>query len=183
MTELRRDPVSGSWTLSDYTSEKGDFVGECPFCPGHENLTPPTIRQVTDNTGAWLIRSFSAANPGFIPDTDEQKRAEGLYDKMSNLGAHEIMAESNVHTKTFSSFTETEFMLLVEFYMERIRDLKKDKRFKYIQLFRNHGELTGSYILHPHSHILATPIVPRRIAMELSNSKQHFLKKETVSFL
>jgi UDPglucose--hexose-1-phosphate uridylyltransferase len=182
MTELRRDPVSGSWTVSGYAAAKGDFVGECPFCPGHESMTPETISQVTDKDGAWLIRCFLAGNPPFVLDADESKSAEGLYDKMGNLGAHEIIVESNIHAKTFGSFTEAEFLLIADFYMERIRELKKDKRIKYIQIFRNHGELAGSYIFHPHSHVLATPILPRRIEMELYNARRHYLKKERCLF-
>ncbi len=182
MAELRRDPVSGNWTVSGYTVTKGDFVGECPFCPGHEHMTPPTVSQFTDGGGAWLIRSFGAANPGFVPDTDMGKRAEGLYDKMGNLGTHEIIVECRDHSKTFSSFTESEFILLMEFYMARIRDLKRDRRFQHIQLFRNHGDLAGSYISHPHSHILATPILPRRIETEMHNSLRHYVKKERCLF-
>lgn len=182
MIEFRRDPVSGNWTLAGYVSTKSDFVGECPFCPGHEQATPPTIREVTDMDGAWLMRCFAAENPDFVVDAEELKRAEGLYDKMGNLGAHEIIVESRDHTKTAAGFTEAELLLVYDFYMDRIRDLKKDKRFKYIQVFRNHGELAGSYISHPHSHVLATPIVPRRIEMELENGRRHYQKKERCLF-
>ena len=63
-------------------------------------------------------------------------------------------------------------------YTERIVDLKRDERFKYVQVFKNHGEVAGSYIFHPHSHVLATPIVPQQIMMELANSRNHYLLKE-----
>ncbi len=182
MAELRRDPVSGNWVISGYPMAKGDFVGECPFCPGHEHLTPGTIREVTDKDGAWLIRCFSAATPVFIIEKELDKRAEGLYDKMGNVGAHEIVVENRSHTKTLATFAEGELLLLLEFYMERVRDLKQDKRFKYIQIFKNHGELSGSYIFHPHSHILATPILPQRIEVELANSRRHYLQKERCLF-
>jgi UDPglucose--hexose-1-phosphate uridylyltransferase len=182
MAELRRDPVSGNWVVSGYTTVKGDSVGECPFCPGNEHLTPKAIREVRGPDGAWLVRCFSAANPVFVVEVGENKRAEGLYDKMGNVGAHEIIVESASHTRSLSDFTEDEFLILLDVYAERILDLKKDKRFKYIQTFKNHGELVGSYILHPHSHVLATPIVPQRIELELENSRMHYMKKERCLF-
>lgn len=182
MAELRRDPVSGNWIVSGYATTKSDSVGECPFCPGHENLTPKAIKEITDNEGSWLARCFPSLNPVFAIEVEESKRAEGLYDKMGNVGAHEIIVENRTHTKTFSNFTEAELLLLIQLYIERIRDLKQDKRFKYIQIFKNHGELSGSFIFHPHSHVLATPIMPERIELELANSKRHYLQKERCLF-
>ncbi|MDR2018112.1 MAG: DUF4931 domain-containing protein [Syntrophobacterales bacterium] len=182
MAEFRRDPISGNWVVSGLIMAKGDSAGECPFCPGNENLTPPTIKQYQGSENEWRIRCFAAANPIFLSDIDEAKRAEGLYDKMGNVGAHEIIVENRSHTKSLSSFTEDEFLLLMAFYMERIRDLKQEKRFKHIQIFKNHGELAGSFLFHPHSHLLAMPIVPQMIETELSNTKRRYLQKERCLF-
>jgi UDPglucose--hexose-1-phosphate uridylyltransferase len=182
MAELRRDPVSGNWVVSGYTMTKIASVGECPFCPGNEKLTSKDIARFTDEEGEWLIRCFPASNPVFLVEREADKRAEGLYDKMGNVGAHEIVVENRSHTKTLSGFNTAELLLLTEFYVERLRDLKQDKRFKYIQVFRNHGELAGSFLFHPHSHLLAMPIIPQMIEMELENSKRHYLKKERCIF-
>ena len=125
-----------------------------------------------------LSRAFPAANPVFQIEETENKRAEGFYDKMGTLGAHEIIVEARSHAKTFSTFETAEVSRVVDMYSERILDLKKDKRFKYIQVYKNHGENTGSRISHPHSHVLATPIVPHQLSLELANSKYHYLQKE-----
>ena len=182
VAELRRDPVSGNWVVVGYSMTKTSVVGQCPFCPGNEHLTPPPIRERRDQTGLWLARCFPASNPIFLIEADAQKRAEGIYDKMGNVGAHEIIVENRSHMKTLSGFGEGELSLVLDLYADRIRDLKRDKRFKYIQVFRNHGELAGSYVFHPHSHILATPIMPSGIEMELSNAKTHYLRKERCLF-
>ncbi len=182
MTELRRDPVSGNWVITGYAGIKDNSIGECPFCPGNEYLTPKTIREVSGPDGSWLVRCFAAINPVFVVETGENKKAEGLYDKMGNVGAHEIVVESPAHTRSLSDLTEDEFLHLLNVYRDRILDLKKDNRFKYILIVKNHGELTGSYILHPHSHVLATPIIPQRIELELENSRRHYLQKERCLF-
>ncbi|MCX8022102.1 MAG: DUF4931 domain-containing protein [Syntrophorhabdaceae bacterium] len=178
MAELRRDPVSGNWIITEYTYDKTGSAGICPFCPGNEHLTPKSIFEYKDPDGQWQIRCFPAKNSIFVIEAKENKRAEGIYDKMGNVGAHEIIVENRSHTKTLSNFTENELYLLLNTYKERISDLKKDKRFKHIQAFKNHGELAGSYIFHPHSHILATPILPHRIELELQNTKSHYMQKE-----
>lgn len=178
MAELRKDPISGDWVVSGYKSSKVSAAGDCPFCPGNEHLTPKAIREMKGADGSWAVRCFPATNPIFVIEVEEQKRAEGLYDKMGNVGAHEIVVEHRSHTITMSTFSEEDLSRLFDMFTDRILDLKKDKRFKYINIFKNHGELAGSYIFHPHSHILATPIIPQRMELELTNSKKHFLQKE-----
>jgi UDPglucose--hexose-1-phosphate uridylyltransferase len=131
-----------------------------------------------DAGGAWLVRAFPASNPIFVIEMSENKRAEGMYDKMGNVGAHEIVVENRTHTKTLSEFDEHELVLVLDMYSERILDLKKDSRFKHVQVFRNHGELAGSFIYHPHSHVLATTIIPNGVLQELMNSRNHYLQKE-----
>lgn len=182
MAELRKDPVSGDWVVSGYKTTKRSDPGACPFCPGNEHMTPKTVREIKGTDGTWAVRCFPATNPIFLIEVEEQKRAEGLYDKMGNVGAHEIIVEHRSHTVTMSSFTENELSLVFDMYMDRIVDLKRDKRFKYINVFKNHGELAGSYIFHPHSHVLATPIMPQRMDLELNNSRQHYLQKERCLF-
>jgi UDPglucose--hexose-1-phosphate uridylyltransferase len=75
-------------------------------------------------------------------------------------------------------YTEEDFLMLADMYQDRMIDLRRDTRFKYVQVFKNHGELAGSYLLHPHSHVLATPIVPARIAIEAVNTRMHYLQKK-----
>ncbi len=150
----------------------------CPFCPGSEHLVGPAIREVRDGSGAWLVRCFPAANPIFMIEASTSKKAEGMYDRRGNVGAHELVVESRVHTKNLSDFDEHELALVVDMYIERILDLKRDTRFRHVQVYRNHGELAGSYIYHPHSHILATSIIPHGTMLEVANSKDHYLQKE-----
>lgn len=165
-----------------YSVTPASGVGECAFCPGNENLTPKPIREIRGSDGVWAVRCFPAANPIFIIEAEEAKRAEGLYDKMNNVGAHEIIVENRSHTKALSDYTAKDLSYVIDAYRERIRDLKRDKRFKYIQIFRNYGELAGSYLVHPHSHVLATPTMPAGIELELSNAKTHHIRKERCLF-
>lgn len=178
MAEFRRDPLLGNWVVVGFKKTKTNAVGVCPFCPGNEELTPPSIRELRDREGRWLLRCFPAANPLFKVEEEENKRAEGFYDKMGTLGADELIVENASHTKSISAFEPVEMARVVAMYTERIIDLKKDERFKHVQVFKNHGEIAGSYIFHPHSHVLATPIIPHQIMMELTNSKNHYLLKE-----
>jgi UDPglucose--hexose-1-phosphate uridylyltransferase len=178
VAELRRDPISGTWVVVGLTWVKSNQIDLCPFCPGNEHLSGKSIREFRDAGGAWLTRCFPAANPIFMIEASSNKRAEGMYDKMGNVGAHEIVVEHRAHTRNLSDFEEDELALVLDMYVERILDLKRDNRFRHVQVYRNHGELAGSYIYHPHSHVLATSIIPHGTMLELGNSQDHYLQKE-----
>lgn len=178
MAELRRDPLLGDWVVVGFEKTKTNIAGVCPFCPGNEAMTPPAIREMHDRRGSWTVRCFPAANPVLQIEAAENKRADGLYDKMGTLGADELIVESSSHTKTVSAFSPEEMLQVIDMYADRMVDLKKDSRFRHVQVFKNHGELAGSYIFHPHSHVLATSIIPQQISIELINSRTHYLQKE-----
>jgi UDPglucose--hexose-1-phosphate uridylyltransferase len=176
--EFRKDPLLGNWVVVGFKKNKTTAVGICPFCPGNEDQTPVPIREFIGTDGTWQVRCFAAGNPILQIEAAENKRADGLYDKMGTVGADELIVEHRSHVKTFSTFDPSEMMLVLDMYVDRLRDLKKDERFKYVQIFKNHGELAGSYIFHPHSHVLAMPILPYQVSAEIINSRNHFLLKE-----
>ena len=71
---------------------------------------------------------------------------------------------------------------MLQSYVSRITDLKKDGRFRYVTIFRNQGALAGQNLDHPHSQITATPFVPRRVGYELRSCKLYFEIKERCLF-
>ncbi len=197
MPELRRDPVVGRWVI--ISTERGkrpsDFGrpeptkqrGFCPFCPGHEEKTPPEVYAIRENGGSpnadgWRVRVVSNKFPALQIEGDLNRRAEGIYDKMNGVGAHEVIIESPDHDQELSGNTIEQLNLILGAYRARIVDLSRDKRFRYIQLFKNHGEAAGASLEHSHTQLVATPIVPRRILEELNGCRQHFEMKERCIF-
>ena len=60
-------------------------------------------------------------------------------------------------------------------------DLAKDPRFEYVMVFKNHGEPAGASLEHPHSQLIATPMVPIMVEEELAGALQHFrIKKRCI---
>jgi UDPglucose--hexose-1-phosphate uridylyltransferase len=71
---------------------------------------------------------------------------------------------------------------LIRMYRERLVDLLRDQRFKYILIFRNYGAAAGASLSHPHTQIIATPVTPLALAGELNSAKQHYMQKERCLF-
>jgi UDPglucose--hexose-1-phosphate uridylyltransferase len=105
-----------------------------------------------------------------------------MYDKMGAIGAHEVVVETPWHDKRMAQFSDEEIERVLWVWASRIADLKKDRRFKYVSVFKNQGTLAGEEWAHAHSQVTATIFVPRRIKYELHASHEWFKDKERCIF-
>ena len=110
------------------------------------------------------------------------RQAEGMFDKMNGIGAHEVIIETPDHNATLATLAAKRIEDVLWAFRDRILDLKKDRRFKYILIFKNHGEAAGASLEHPHSQLIALPIVPNHVVEELEGAKQYYIYKERCVF-
>jgi len=104
--------------------------------------------------------------------------SEGLYDKMDGVGNHEIILETADHTATMSRLSLQDHYNILLSYRQRILDMKQNKRYQYISIFKNYGKTAGAALEHPNSQLIALPIVPKRTIEELEGSHRYYdLKK------
>ena len=193
MPELRKDPVVGRWVI--ISTERGrrpsDFPvqpilargGSCVFCPGHEAKTPPEILagrppDSAPDTPGWSLRVVPNKFPALRIEGELEPSGEGLYDRMSGVGAHEVVIESPQHDATLSTLPADTVADVLLAYRERVLDLKKDPRFQYILVFKNHGAPAGASLEHPHSQLIATPIIPIMVLEELKGAAEYYGMKE-----
>jgi UDPglucose--hexose-1-phosphate uridylyltransferase len=191
--ELRKDPVVGRWVI--ISTERGrrpsDFPvqpvltrgGSCVFCPGNEDKTPPEILagrppDSASDTPGWSLRVVPNKFPALRIEGELEPSGEGLYDRMNGVGAHEVVIESPQHDATLSTLPADTVADVLLAYRERVLDLKKDPRFEYILVFKNHGASAGASLEHPHSQLIATPIIPIMVLEELKGAAEYYGMKE-----
>jgi len=198
MPELRKDPITGRWVItsterrkrpSDFRMESVDIVPDsaCPFCEGHEQMTPREIIAYRREGGApngpgWDLRVIPNQFPVLRVEGTLDREGEGLFDKMSGVGAHEVMIESPHHLDTLATMPQAAVEQVLWAFRERVQDLKQDRRFRYIIIFKNHGAAAGASLDHPHSQLIALPIVPREVRDEVDGAQAHFAQKERCVF-
>jgi UDPglucose--hexose-1-phosphate uridylyltransferase len=193
MSELRKDPVVGRWVI--VSTERGrrpsDFGPEpvrprqtsCVFCPGHEDKTPPEILagrppgSRPDGPG-WTYRVVPNKFPALGIEGELSPSGEGPYDRMHGVGAHEVIIESPDHQASLATLGAEAVTEILLAFRERMLDLKKDGRFQYLLVFKNHGEAAGASLEHPHSQLIATPIIPIMVTEELEGAGKYFGMKE-----
>ena len=176
--EIRKDPITRSWVLIGDGESPALAETPCPYCPGSDSALPPPILSLPLEGQPGQIRVFPHPAPLYRIEGESDRRADGFYDKMWPVGAHEVIIETPEHSSNLSARPETAIARLLESWALRITDLKQDRRFKYITVFRNQGDLSGQQIRHPHSELTATTFIPRRILYELRASQEYFTRKE-----
>ena len=197
MSELRRDPVVGRWVIvdTDYPNKPEDFEyeqyipkgGVCPFCYGNESMTPPEINSFRDpnttpNTPGWYVRVVPNKFPALQIERELDRRGLGMYDMSNGIGAHEVLIETPYHNKDISDLLNQEVENIISMSCTRAKDLIKDKRFKYIMLFRNYGQAAGASLEHPHTQIVALPMVPKNVMEEIRGAQHYFEYRERCIF-
>ncbi len=198
MPELRKDPILGRWIIisKERSSRPVDFVvekfatkgGFCPLCPGNENTTPSEVlaygrnSNSPSNSPGWNLRVVPNKYPALVIEGDLDKSGDGLYDKMNGIGAHEVIVESPSHNDAFTHLPPEQMVKVLWSFRDRLVDLGKDPRFKYVMIFKNFGRAAGASLEHSHSQLVALPILPRMIVSELEGSLAYYKYKERCIF-
>lgn len=190
MAELRRDPIVGRWVIvntndslhpqefpkEEHVYRQGDI---CQFCPGREKNTPPEVDVVRSgnssaNAPGWSVRVVPNKFPALRIEGNLDKRGLGIFDLANGVGAHEIVIETPDHFRQFSDLSENEILDVLHKYQARFLSLARDKRFKYIMIFKNFGESAGATMEHEHSQIVALPMIPKYVLEELEGAKSYY---------
>ncbi len=175
MGELRKDYILDQWVL--ITEKRGkrphEFKqakpvikeGICYFCPGNEDKTPPEIGRIGNDK--WLVRwfenKFPAVDQAGHPGTKTDNR---FYTYGDAYGHHTIIVETRDHNKQLCDLTVPEIVRVFDAYQNRIDELNQKYGVAYVNVFKNHGPMAGTSIVHSHSQVITTDIIPSRILAE-----------------
>jgi len=197
MPELRKDPVVGRWVIisTDRSRRPTNFTpvrvekttSFCPFCPGQEDKTPPEVYACRQNGGGpnsagWKVRVVPNKFPALQIEGALDRRGEGLYDKMNGVGAHEVVIEGPAHGMDLADLPVEHLVEVLKAYRERMMDLHRDRRFRYVLIFKNHGAGAGATLEHTHTQLIATPIIPKILMEELEGARRYHELKERCVF-
>ncbi len=200
MPELRKDPIVQRWVI--IAAERGqrpsDFRTEapvaevnpkvCPLCPHNEDRTPPEVFAIRldgsqPNTPGWLVRVVPNKFPALKLEGELNRRGLGMFDVMEGVGAHEVIIETpDTSHPDWDAFSTEQLYRVFLAYQARLTALRSDSRFRYILVFRNYGMQAGASLAHPHSQVIALPIVPQIPKEKLTAARQYFLEKERCIF-
>ena len=188
MPELRHNVLTREWVIiaterakrpQDFAKELDEkkvipsYVAECPFCPGNEKMTPPETYVVPGPDG-WRVRVTPNKFSAVSYQGELRRTFHGIRRTVTGVGIHEVIVETPDHSKTTALLKDQEVETIIETYLNRFQFASADPRVQQVTLFKNHGEAAGTSLEHPHSQMIATPVITAQLRDRLINSLKHF---------
>jgi UDPglucose--hexose-1-phosphate uridylyltransferase len=194
--EFRRDPLHNTWVVfaperqrrpQDFAPAVQQAGSLDPFAEGNERLTPPEVYAIRKekthaNEPGWRVRVVPNRYPAMRIEGSLEGSAVGLYDRLTGIGAHEVIIETPDGKLALEDLPVTAIADIFASYRDRIIDLERDLRFQHIYIFKNVGPSAGASLSHAHSQLVALPLVPPFIEGKLTRARDHYLAKQRSLF-
>jgi len=196
--ELRKDYLLNRWVVIAKNRKKRptDFIKKeniinkntCPLCPNNEQMTPPAVLVYLSANGKpkkekdendfrhknWLARVIPNLYPAFTPPANQDMSITDTPIMLKAIGHHEVVVESPLHTEHPSIARVSQLGHVINVYLDRLNVLSRKAYVKHVTIFRNHGQEAGASLSHPHTQIIASPIIPTLVEKELESSKKYW---------
>ena len=190
MPELRKDPIIGRWVIiaTERAKRPDDFArpaeapgeAECRYCSGKEHQTPPeifSVRSADENAGesGWNVRVIPSMPPLLQVEGGMDRRGYGMYDVMNGIGAHEIIIDTPFHIANIASLEPSQIAYVFDACVQRMRDLERDTRLRYVLVCKNFGSAAGAEpVRHSLTQLIGLPVIPKRVKEELAGARRYY---------
>jgi len=188
LPELRHDPLLQRWVivstergarpaLEAEATEAKNGNPLCPFCPGHEAETLPEIAatrsaDTNPDSPGWRVRVVPNKYPALRSDASEMEGLGPLFGRRAGKGHHEVIIEGEDHTRSVSELAPDRMREVVSAYRERFRALSTVAGLESAVLIKNVGVEAGASIEHSHSQLIATPLLPPTLELEMRSAAE-----------
>ena len=186
MSEYRYNLLTNQWVIqaprrsgrpndfapSDRTAQPGpaavvetsDFDDNCPFCPGHEHMTPPEVfalrpTETEPDSPGWSVRVVTNKYPA-VGATAGEPTDHAPFACQVGRGAHEVIIESPHHSRHFARHDLDQAVLILRTLRDRYQFHRVAGESKLISIFNNYGANSGASLFHPHFQLIAPALTP-----------------------
>jgi UDPglucose--hexose-1-phosphate uridylyltransferase len=191
--ELRKNVITREWVIiakgrgkrpSDFTKANAEAAAvpihdpNCPFCPGGEATTPPEVYALRPgggrNTGGWQVRVVPNKFAALHLVGSDQLDHDGIYVARDGVGAHEVVIETPEHNLDLWEMGESHVSDVLEAFRQRYIAYESTESLPYVLIFRNHGPQAGTSLVHPHSQLIAAPVIPQQLDIEMQGAAAYW---------
>lgn len=186
MPELRQNFMTKEWVvIATERAKRPDqmvvhraakpavsYSDKCPFCPGHEDQTPPEILRLADGNG-WKARVIPNKFAALSPEAKPERMIHRSMRSMGGFGVHDVIVETPDHSLAMAHMTDQHVSDILRIYKTRYTQLSLDPRIAHVTIFKNHGADAGTSLEHPHSQLIATPVISYQVRQRFQEALRH----------
>lgn len=187
MSELRLNKATREWVIlapqeghpaESYRLDRPPprvrdrYATGCAFCPDAAPIATPTF--VLPGEGGQDVRIFPVSQPSLSRTGEVVRTSRGIFRHLTGYGYHEDVVETPRHDLSPVHQDDRGVANILKAYRLRYREIQMDSKVGYVVVFKNHGGQAGSSQEHPHSQIIATPVVPADVRQRVATAETHF---------
>jgi UDPglucose--hexose-1-phosphate uridylyltransferase len=151
------------------------FVATCPFCPGNEDKTPPEVMRVPANgSGPWQVRVVPNKFSALAREAQPTRTIHRSRRSIGGFGVHDVIVETPDHSQLTAMLDDAHVANVLRAYKSRYDELSLDPRIAQVIIFKNHGIDAGTSLEHPHSQLIATPVISSQVRGRFQIALQHY---------
>jgi UDPglucose--hexose-1-phosphate uridylyltransferase len=150
------------------------FVQTCPFCAGNEDKTPPEVMRIPASGQPWRVRVIPNKFAALSSEVQPTRSLQHLRRRIDGFGFHEVIVDSPDHSRCMALLNEEDVACILSVYKQRYNALSLDPRVNHVTIFKNHGVDAGASLAHPHSQVIATPVIPSQVRHRLFEALRHY---------
>lgn len=150
------------------------YSEKCPFCPGNENLAPPEVMRINNGDGNWQVRVVPNKFPALDRDAMPIRVIRKSNRTIAGAGIHDVIVEGRDHNTTTALLQPSQVANILRCYKARYLELSEDPRIVHVTIFKNHGVGAGTSLEHPHSQMIATPIISHQVRHRIYEAIRHY---------
>lgn len=188
MAELRYNTLFREWVL--YVPERlnpekphdtGDVIVEpkktCPF-DSSEFLKEQGVVDTVPTSDNW-IAAITPDKYGGISTTHPLKvlSDDYFFKTMNGYGIHDVVVFSD-HQKRIAQYEPEELYSVFEMIKKRIYNVDSNSSISSYSLIQQCGFRAGASLMHPHMHLLFSPIIPGELSSLLHTFYGYFQKEQ-----
>jgi UDPglucose--hexose-1-phosphate uridylyltransferase len=153
-------------------TERPAYDPWCYLCPGNARAKGEI------NPAYTSTFVFTNDFPAFVPDgssTDGGQAA--LLRANTHLGTCSVICYSPRHDLTLAELAREQLLDVIDTWS--VQEAELSKRWRWVQIFENKGEMMGCSNPHPHGQVWAGDFIPNEVAKELASQRRWFKSNRT----
>lgn len=187
MPELRQNRFTKEWVIMATERAKrpeemsakheprtpASYVASCPFCPGNEAMAPPEVMRI-EQDGQWKVRVVPNKFAALDREGALWRRFQRSHRTMSGVGIHDVIVDTPDHALSTGQLPVSGVTAILDAYRQRFHKASSDSRIAHVTIFKNHGLTAGASLEHPHSQLIATPVISSQVRGRLYEALRHY---------
>jgi UDPglucose--hexose-1-phosphate uridylyltransferase len=108
------------------------------------------------------------------PDIQPTRTIHRSRRSLGGFGVHDVIIDTPDHSHSIAQMSDAHVANVLRVDKSRYDALSLDHRIAHLTIFNNHGADAGASLEHPHSQLIATPVISHPVRERFQQALNHY---------